>query len=298
LAVLSLGLFVIPETRASVAPQVDIAGTVLLALAFGALTFALIEGRGAGWPGWIFALAGLGLVSLVGYFAHEMRRRSTATETTPVSIMRRHAFTVAVLVQMLFSASMAGFFFVMTIWLQAGEGFSPLRAGLTAVAFSIGTILVAPMLDPLVARGGRQALALGGLLLALGSVFVGVVALWSGSPVHAWLLAPGLVIAGAGLALMVIPLANIALSAVPAESAGLASGILSTTQQFGAALGVAILGEVFFSSASAENLKPGFLATAQVAALGFLICGLLVLVLPRNAVADAYTRQQSPSGQN
>ena len=77
---------------------------------------------------------------------------------------------------------------------------------------------------------------IGGVALA---AHVGV----NGSP---WPIVPGLVVAGAGLALLVIPLVNVVLAAVPAEVAGGASGLFSTAQQLGGALGVALLGTVFF----------------------------------------------------
>jgi hypothetical protein len=95
---------------------------------------------------------------------------------------------------------------------------------------------------PLAQKYGRGVLALGGLLMVAGiagewlaASHVGV----NGSP---WPVVPGLVVAGAGLALLVIPLVNVVLAAVPAGVAGGASGLFGTAQQ----LGVAVFGTVFF----------------------------------------------------
>ena len=91
------------------------------------------------------------------------------------------------------------------MWVQAGEHYSPLRAGLTAVAFSAGSFLLAV---PLAQRYGRFVLAAGGLLMAAGVAGVDIAARHAGTGTSPWLLVPGLVIAGAGLALLVIPLVN------------------------------------------------------------------------------------------
>ena len=84
--------------------------------------------------------------------------------------------------------------------------------------------------------------------VALAAPHVGV----NGSP---WPIVPGLVVAGAGLALLVIPLVNVVLAAVPAEVAGGASGLFSTAQQLGGALGVALLGSVFFGYLSGHRSR-------------------------------------------
>ena len=126
-------------------------------------------------------------------------------------------------------------------------GFSPLGAGLTLLAFSIGSFVLAPMAVPLAQRHGRRILSLGGFLMAIGvfGVLLGAGHVGTGS--DPWPVVPGLVVAGAGLSLMIIPLVNVVLTAVPHEAAGGAGGIFSTAQQLGGALGVALVGTVFFT---------------------------------------------------
>jgi hypothetical protein len=117
-------------------------------------------------------------------------------------------------VQMASSIGMQGFAIVFALWLQTGQGYSPLRAGLTRVAFSVGSFLVAPFAVELAHRWGRRVLAFGGFLLAVGTITVDAGA----RHLHGhnlWPVTPGLVIAGAGLALLVIPLVNVVLAAVP-----------------------------------------------------------------------------------
>jgi MFS family permease len=194
---------------------------------------------------------------------------------------------VGVLVQLLFSVGMQGFFLVFAIWLQGGQGYTPLQAGVLTVAFSAGAFLTAPVADRLAVRFGRMVLGIGALLMAGGFGWV-----WaevdSSAAVHtgSWPLVPGLVVAGAGLGLLAVPLVNVVLSAVPGELAGGASGIFSTAQQFGGAVGAGVVGTVFFAHAE------GGLSAALGAAMpwvvgGFVVSAGLCWVLPRSARSEA-----------
>ncbi len=188
--------------------------------------------------------------------------------------------------QLAFFAGMQGFFLAFALWLQAGQHFSPLKAGLTAVAFSAGSFALAPVAVPLAQRHGRRILASGALLMvagiagtALAAPHVGV----NGSP---WPVVPGLAVAGAGLALLVIPLVNVVLAAVPAEVAGGAAGLFATAQQLGGALGVALFGTVFFGYLNGHSFEASLVHTAPYAMGAFALCGVLSLLLPRTAVSE------------
>jgi hypothetical protein len=105
-----------------------------------------------------------------------------------------------------------------------------------------------------------------------------------GTSTSPWPLVPGLAVAGAGLALLVIPLVNVVLAAVPAEAAGGASGAFSTAQQVGGAIGIAAIGTVFFGYLGKHSFADAFTHTAPYAAGAFLVCAALSLVLPKTAV--------------
>jgi hypothetical protein len=98
-----------------------------------------------------------------------------------------------------------------------------------------------------------------------------------------WPIVPGLVVAGAGLALLVVPLVNVVLAAVPAQVAGGASGLFSTAQQLGGALGVAALGTVFFSY---HDFEAALVHTTPYAIGAFALCGVLSMLLPHTAVSE------------
>jgi EmrB/QacA subfamily drug resistance transporter len=276
-----------PENRERSAGRVDFAGAVLLTGALVAIAYPLLEGRSLGWPAWCWALLGAGIVGLGLLGLMEARRQHTRIAPllrTP--LFRIPAFTTGLLVQLAFGVGIQGFFLVFTLWVQTGQHYSPLRAGLTAVAFSVGSFALAPQAAPLAQRFGRLVLALGGLLFAAGIIGVVAGAHHVGTGTNPWPLVPGLVVAGAGLSLLVIPLVNVVLAAVPAEAAGGASGLFSTAQQLGGAIGVAAAGAIFFGDLGRHSFQAAFVHTAPYAAGALLICAVLSLTLPRTAVED------------
>lgn len=154
------------------------------------------------------------------------------------------------------------------------------------VAFSAGAIVGAPMVDALVAKLGRTLLILGAAVMAGGFSWVARAVDGSAQPhSSAWPLVPGLVLAGIGLIFLVIPLVNTILSTVAPRLAGGASGILSTAQQFGGALGVAVIGNAFFSDAD-RGLTKAFVHAAPWAIAAYIGCALLCLALPRKVVTE------------
>lgn len=174
----------------------------------------------------------------------------------------------------------------MILWLQSGRGFTPLQAGLTLLWFSVGGILTAPTAGTLALTRGRKVLVLGALTMAAGTALLGVVVWNSGASVSSWALGPGLLMAGAGLGWLIVPLVNVVLTAVPADGAGGASGIFSTAQQFGGALGVALLGMVFFNHLASGGYDSAIRATLPWTVGAYLVCAALCLLLPRTAISE------------
>src|SRR5499427_2206288 len=241
------GARVIPETRDPAARRPNLPGAVLLAGSLVAIVYPLLEGRELGWPAWVWALLAVGLAGVCLLGVREQRRHSQ--QVAPLlrpGLFRIPAFAAGLGIQTAFAAGMQGFFLTFALWLQIGEHFSPLKAGLTSVAFSVGTFVGAPVAVPLAQRYGRRILASGAVLMVAGIIGVALMAGHVGVDGSPWPIVPGLVVAGAGLALLVVPLVNVVLAAVPVEVAGGASGLFSTAQQLGGALGVALIGTVFF----------------------------------------------------
>ena len=286
-AALIAGARLVPETKDPGARRPFVAGAVLLAGSLVAIVYPLLEGRQLGWPAWVWPLMAAGVAGLVVLGLIEARR--TSTTVAPLlraGLFRVPAFAAGMGVQLAFFAGMQGFFIAFALWLQAGQHFSPLKAGLTAVAFSVGSFIAAPVAVPLAQKAGRRILAGGAVLMVAGIGGVALAAPHVGVNGSPWPIVPGLVVAGAGLALLVIPLVNVVLAAVPAEVAGGASGLFSTAQQLGGALGVALLGSIFFWYLNGHSFEAALVHTAPYAMGAFALCGVLALLLPRTAVSE------------
>jgi EmrB/QacA subfamily drug resistance transporter len=281
------GLRVIPETRDPAARRPNMPGAVLLAGSLVAIVYPLLEGRQLGWPAWVWPLFAAGLTGL-GALALLERRRS-GRQVAPLlraGLFRIPAFAAGLGVQLAFAAGMQGFFLTFALWLQTGQHFSPLKAGLTAVAFSVGSFIGAPAAVPLAQRYGRGILASGAAAMVAGILGIAIAAPHVGIDGSPWPIVPGLVVAGAGLALLVVPLVNVVLAAVPSEVAGGASGLFSTAQQLGGALGVALLGTVFFGYLNGHSFQAALVHTSPYAIGAFALCGVLSMLLPRTAVSE------------
>jgi EmrB/QacA subfamily drug resistance transporter len=260
------------ENRAPEAARLDVPGAVLATAALFLVVYPLTEGREKGWPLWLDAMlvAALPLLVVFGWY----ERRRTEENRSPLvftSLFGIHAFRVGLGLSMVFFAGLPAFFFTFSVYLQIGEGFSALGAGLTAFTFAIGSATASARSDAIASRLGNQVLAVGLGLLLVGACGILLTVRVVGIHPHIWAFAPSFLVAGAGLGLFVAPLTNIILAGVPGRSAGPASGVLSTAQQVGGAMGVALIGIIFFgvlgtnAPAAADDVTPGLrtsLATA------------------------------------
>jgi MFS family permease len=313
LVTLAAGIRIVPPTRDPHAGRPDLPAAAVLAGGLVAIVYPLLEGRALGWPAWTWPLMAAGAAAVAALAVREARGRparrvrsplrtpAAARSTAPLlrpRLFRIPAFAAGLGVMVAFAAGLQGFFLMVALWLQAGEHFSPLKAGLTALAFSAGSFALAPVAVPMALRYGRRVIVLGGVMMAVGTA--GVLAAVShvgigGSP---WPAVPGLVVGGAGLALLVIPLGNVVLAAVPAEAAGGASGLFSTAQQLGGAIGVAVLGTIFFGWVTSGHTFAAAMTRGAPYAIGaFALCAALSLLLPRTAVADSVLIGDEPEEQ-
>ena len=283
--VLAVGVVVIPESRPAIRGSLDPAALVLLPLSLAAVVYPLLEGRADGWPAWLISLliAGVIGVGAVGWLERHRRGRQPLLD---MSLFGHRAFTAGLGVQALFSAALQGFSLALVLWLQLGHGYTPLHTGLTLLAFSAGAMITAPQAGTWAEQQGRRVLVLGAALLVVGVGVLGIPA-WQGvTHLGPWLSLTGLFIGGAGLGLLVVPLVNVVLSAVPVEIAGGASGMFSTAQQLGGAIGVAALGSIFFGIHRADHLNTAFAATLTGAMIAFALSGVLAATLPRTALSE------------
>jgi MFS family permease len=185
--------------------------------------------------------------------------------------------------------------FVLTLLLQGGLGLSPLEAGLTfmplGVLFSVTSVLG----RSLVARYGLRVMTVGASVSGLGLVIlIGELQELGGGITPAWLLIPTSLV-GLGNGLVLPALIGAVLAGIRPSHGGAAAGVLTTTQQFASAAGVAVLGAVFFGGLGARPSRDDFAAATE--AVTFLALALvltaaaLTLLLPRPATAPQTTAE-------
>jgi EmrB/QacA subfamily drug resistance transporter len=284
LTALVLARRVIPEFRGNGAQgrtaRLDLAGTALATAGLAAVVAPLIEGQQYGWPAWTWASLATAPVLLAGFAVHQ-RRRAAAGRSPLVdpALFRSRSFSAGSLAALAFGLVPASFFFVLALFLQDGLGLSALLSGEVFAAVGVGYFAAMMLATGLARRLGRQVLALGAALVAAGALLLAVA---DGGGSWAPLL-PGLAVTGFGIGLVLVPLSATVLAGVDPQHAGAAAGVLATAQQVGAAVGVALVGVVFYRS-----LGAGSFGHAMTVAL-ILLAGLtvataaLVQLLPRRA---------------
>ena len=255
LAAMVAAWLVVPESTSPNAPKLDLIGMALAMAGVLMLVYPLTEGRTLGWPVWTFLLMAGAVVVLALFVLFERRRtRRVGSPLVVLSLFRARAFTAGLVMWLLFWIALGGFFLVWTLYLQVGLSWTPLRAGLTAVAFAGGATAGAGLsVQVLTPRFGRRVLMAGALLNAAGFASYLWVAARYGPEVRSWQMILPLIAAGVGFGMVVAPMIDLVLTDVPVRDAGSASGLLNTTQQVGMALGVALVGVIFFAQLARDS---------------------------------------------
>jgi EmrB/QacA subfamily drug resistance transporter len=236
----------LPESRAEQRPTLDLGGAALITLAMGLLVYPLIQGREAGWPAWTFVSIGASALALTAFVRLERsRERQGVSPLVTMSLFRKRAFSAGLATALVFFAGMIGLMLTFSLYLQLGRGFSAIHTGLTLIPWSLGTAvgagLGAGLLGP---RFGRRTLHAGLLVMLLGVVGLLLVA---DDGASSWAFAGPELVAGIGMGAMLAPLFDFVLAGVGDDEVGSASGVLNAMQQLGGALGIAVIGTIFFS---------------------------------------------------
>ena len=274
----------VPQTPANPALKHDLGGIALAALTVFLLIFPLIEGHSLGWPLWTFAMLGLAAISAFAFQRHEARRaRANLSQLLPVTLLHNGGFLLGMSIVTVFFSGVAGFFIVLAVFLQTGFGLSPLESGLTTVPFPIGVLLASIASSRFAGRWPRLRIAGGAGALILGMTLLFFVVGAVGPAVDHWRFVAPLLICGFGLGTAISSLFQTVLANVPPQDSGSGSGALQSFQQIGGALGIAITGQIFFSSLAA-GLAAGIPAgQAYVDSLGnaliFEIAAFVAVIL-------------------
>jgi EmrB/QacA subfamily drug resistance transporter len=247
IAALSFAWFLLHESRAPKARRLDPVGVVLASAGLGLLTYPLVEGRDQGWPGWSFAMLAASVPVLVLFVLYErVKTRRDGSPLVELSMFRDRAFSTGTALSAFFFSAIPAFFLIFSLTLQIGLGYTPLRAGLTTLPWSVATAFSSAMSVRLAPRLGKRILAVGSVMLTLGMIGIILTMRARGIALDGPELIPALVVAGLGMGCIIAPLTNIILAGIHHGDAGSASGVLTTMQQIGGAIGVAIVGVIYF----------------------------------------------------
>jgi EmrB/QacA subfamily drug resistance transporter len=263
----------------------DIPGAVTVTAGVALLVYAVVEAVNVGWGSTrtIACLAGAVLL-LIAFVLIELRQDDPLM---PFSIFRLRTLRGANIVGLLIGMSLFSMFFFISLYLQDVMGYSPIKTGIAYLPLAVGIIVSAGIASQLVTRlGFKIPLTIGMVLIAAGLLWFSQVPAPNGSYV-ADILGPSL-LAAVGLGFAFVPVTIAAVTGTAPHEAGLASGLINTSQQVGGALGLAILATVANSrtqdivNAGVHNtaiaLTKGFDRAFLIGA-GFAVLGAILTIL-------------------
>ncbi|MEV8267915.1 DHA2 family efflux MFS transporter permease subunit [Microbacterium sp. NPDC076911] len=257
-------LLTVAESRSATKTKLDAVGAALSVLLFGTLVFGLIEGRTYGWwttnetitfgdVEWPFDLSpvpiafAIAALSLVAFLAWEVRRtRSGKSTLLELSLFSIGSFRNGNIAALVVSLGEFGIILSLPLWLQFVLGFDALQTGFILLALAGGSFVASGFAGALSGRMRPVIIVRGGIVAEIvGIVWIGIIV----APDAAWgWLVPALFVYGFGVGLATAQLTGVVLQDVPVELSGQGSGTQSTARQVGAALGIAILGTVLFTT--------------------------------------------------
>ena len=246
LVALLLARRVLPESRQPGAARLDRPGAALVSGSLVLVLLPVVQGRSWGWPtwGWVMLLAGV--VGLATFVAFEARLVVRGGQPVLDPHLLTRAFTGGLGASAAFFGGIASFFLLLSIYLQEGTGRTALATGLVTLPYALGSLVTSGLGVTLAARHGRRLLIAGSLLVAASHAGMWWVVTHADRPTW-WQVGGPLLLGGLGLGLAAPPLVGVVLAAVPGRAAGAAGGVLSTVNQVAGAVGVAVLGALFFA---------------------------------------------------
>jgi EmrB/QacA subfamily drug resistance transporter len=264
----------------SLLADLDPIGVLLLAAALVLILLPLIEQQQ--WQGTTrWAMYAAGVVLLVCFAAWERLYGRTREPLVDLALFRLRSYTLGSLIALIYFAGFTAIFFVFTVYLQTGLGYSALLAGACATPFAVGAAVAAGAGGSFTARHGRAmvviglvmaAIGLGGVLLAVHDVQTRTIG---------WITIAPMLLTGLGSGLVIAPNEALTLSNVPRRRAGSAAGVLQTGQRVGSSLGIALVSTVFY-----RDFAPNPHQAAHALGVGLAITlGFVVLTLIP-AIAD------------
>jgi predicted MFS family arabinose efflux permease len=247
--------------------RVDVWGMAVFTGAAASATYALIRANEVGWSNAVtWAMLAACALLLVAFVAIERR---TPHAMLDLELLRRRSFVGVLIGGLLLTFAAFSAFTYTSIWLQSVLGMSPIQAGLVGLPLSAMAFVVSAGIGRFLhGDNSGPIIGCGLLLIGAGSLLAALLthgtATWTA-------LVPGFLVIGAGVGLATPTLGSAAMSAVPPQRGGMASGAVNTARQLGFAFGIAALGSVFTARAQsvlADHGMPSAAAAARAVAGG------------------------------
>lgn len=274
-----------PERR----PVLDVVGLTLIALTTAAVMapFVLTSGVGDNPARWWSLAVAAGLLVAVWWWEKSFQKR-TGAAVVDESLIAVPSFRNGALLGMAYFAGFTSIFLIITLYLQGQVGMSALQAGLTVMPFAVVSGASAWLSGRLVARHGRTLVVVGLVLVVLGLVATTVlVRTATGGSVLATglVLAPALLLAGAGSGLVISPNQTLTLAQVPVVRAGVGGSMLQVGQRVGSALGVSLAVAIYY--AGLARGETGEQATSRALLVAIALTSIALVI----AIVDARQRR-------
>jgi EmrB/QacA subfamily drug resistance transporter len=280
-----LGPILLKESRDASVKSFDAAGAVLVTSGLSLFVYAITEAGRNGWlAGSTIALFAVAVALLVGFVVWELRHSEPLMR---IGILRIKTVTGANVAGFILGTATFSLFLMLTLYMQQVLGYSPIQTGVAYLAVAGTAIFTSALAAQLVNRIGVKTV----LMIGMTSLTAGLVYFTQTSVHGSYLgdLLPGFLLVAVGLGFSFVPISIAALAGIQPAEAGLASGLINTSQQIGGALGIAALSTIATSrtsdaiaggsshaSALVSGFHGAFVAGAIVAGIGIVATYVLV----------------------
>ena len=277
------GLRLLPRDRGDASVRIDVAGSALLAVTMLGLLFGLIQGSADGWTALPITAMAAGLACFAAFC---QRQRTAVAPLIKPSLLRNRGFTAGLIVGLVVFAAIGGLIYAVSLYLQRGLGYSPLRAAVVGFAPVAAGLVIASVASMNLLGGLGRKLTLAGIIVTVAGVgWLLVLTVQSGTPT-ALSLAPAMTVIGLGMGATFATIYDIAIGDIDPAEAGSASGSLGSVQQLANAVGPAIITTIYFGALRGGQAHAMAVSLGAVIGIGVL-SAMAVPLLPRKAQAGA-----------
>jgi MFS family permease len=260
----------------------DTLGAVLSAVGLVLVVMGILAADDNAWL--TLVLVAAGVLVIVAFFVHVRRRERSGREPLlSTALFRNRTSNIGLVTQNVQWLMLMGTSFVVSAYLQVVRGYDAIETGVIFTAATLGILVSSLAAERLAERHSQRSLIAAGFAATIAGVAV-LLALVKGSP-SAWAFAPGLLLIGLGLGVMLTPSVNVVQSAFPEPQQGEISGLSRSISNLGSTLGTAVAGTILVAGLTDPD-QAYALAMIVVAAVGLVGLGAAML-LPRRAAGAA-----------